>query len=89
MLLRLLVLALPMREGVVGPRLCACPPTPASLPPRPPPPQEFERGSLYGLEKFWAFHHYGGVPAEFDIELHPKLQVRLAGGAQALHGACA
>jgi hypothetical protein len=20
--------------------------------------QDFDRGSLYGLEKFWAFHHY-------------------------------
>jgi hypothetical protein len=23
--------------------------------------------SLYGLEKFWAFHHYGGVPVDANV----------------------
>jgi len=35
--------------------------------------------SLYGLEKFWAFHHYSGIPADASIEIHPKLKTLLEG----------
>lgn len=28
---------------------------------------------LYGLEKFWAFHHYHGFPEGSDAEIHPKV----------------
>lgn len=37
-------------------------------------PQDFDRGSLYGLEKFWAFHHYSGLPKDQEIEINPKLK---------------
>eukprot|EP00210_Caulerpa_lentillifera_P004580 g4370.t1 len=33
-----------------------------------------EEGSLYGLEKFWAFHHYGGIPEESDVSVDPILK---------------
>jgi len=36
--------------------------------------QDFERGSLYGLEKFWAFHHYCGLPCDSDIQVNPRLK---------------
>ena len=39
-------------------------------------PQDYEAGSLYGLEKFWAFHHYGGIPEGFDVEIHAKVTCR-------------
>jgi len=39
--------------------------------------RDFERGSLYGLEKFWAFHHYSGLPKDSDIEIHPRLKALL------------
>lgn len=35
--------------------------------------------SLYGLEKFWAFHHYSGIPADSDVEIHPELKQLLEG----------
>lgn len=38
-----------------------------------------EYHSLYGLEKFWAFHHYSGIPKGSDIELHPELKQLLEG----------
>lgn len=36
--------------------------------------QDYERGSLYGLEKFWAFHHYAGLPKDQAIEIQPKVR---------------
>lgn len=37
-------------------------------------PQDFEGGSLYGLEKFWAFHHYTGFPKDQpNLEMLPKV----------------
>lgn len=36
--------------------------------------QDFDRGSLYGLEKFWAFHHYSGLPKDSNVEISSKLQ---------------
>ncbi|GLC63381.1 hypothetical protein PLESTF_000030300 [Pleodorina starrii] len=30
--------------------------------------------SLYGLEKFWAFHYYAGVPKDSNLEIHPRLK---------------
>lgn len=38
-------------------------------------PQDFEGGSLYGLEKFWAFHHYMGLPKGCDLQINPKASV--------------
>lgn len=35
--------------------------------------------SLYGLEKFWAFHHYSGLPKEGKVELDPQLKALLEG----------
>lgn len=36
--------------------------------------QDFEHGSLYGLEKFWAFHHYTGFPKDQpQLEMHAKV----------------
>jgi hypothetical protein len=36
--------------------------------------QDYELyNSLYGLEKFWAFHHYSGIPADANIEINPKV----------------
>ncbi len=32
-----------------------------------------EYDSLYGLEKFWAFHFYAGFPKDSDLEIHPKV----------------
>jgi len=29
--------------------------------------------NLYGLEKFWAYHHYGGVPKDQDIQLNEEV----------------
>jgi hypothetical protein len=42
--------------------------------------QDFDRGSLYGLEKFWAFHHYSGLPRDCGIEVNPKLKALLQVG---------
>ena len=36
--------------------------------------QDYERGSLYGLEKFWAFHHYGGLPKDAGVEINAKVR---------------
>ncbi len=52
---------------------------PPPPPPPPPPPapfvQDFEGGSLYGLEKFWAFHHYTGFPKDQpNLEMLPKVR---------------
>ncbi|GIL45714.1 hypothetical protein Vafri_2882 [Volvox africanus] len=33
--------------------------------------------SLYGLEKFWAFHYYAGVPEDSNLEIHPRLKTLL------------
>jgi hypothetical protein len=35
--------------------------------------RDVERGSLYGLEKFWAFHHYSGIPKDLNVEVNPKV----------------
>ena len=36
--------------------------------------QDFEGGSLYGLEKLWAFHHYTGFPRDQPgLEMIPKV----------------
>lgn len=37
--------------------------------------QDFHRGSLYGLEKFWAFHHYCALPKDQDVQMEPRLKV--------------
>lgn len=29
---------------------------------------------MYGLEKFWAFHHYAGLPKDQAIEIQPKVR---------------
>jgi hypothetical protein len=42
--------------------------------------QDYERGSLYGLEKFWAYHHYSGLPKDQDIEIDPTVRGALLGG---------
>lgn len=37
--------------------------------------KDFEGGSLYGLEKLWAFHHYTGFPRDQpSLEMHPQLK---------------
>mmetsp|Transcript_2566 Transcript_2566/g.3884 ORF Transcript_2566/g.3884 Transcript_2566/m.3884 type:complete len:973 (-) Transcript_2566:116-3034(-) len=35
--------------------------------------------SLYGLEKFWAFHHYSGIPKSAGVKVNPKLKALLDG----------
>lgn len=65
--------------------------TPQAHPPLPPPGspprQDFEGGSLYGLEKFWAFHHYTGFPRDQpELEMLPK--VRWAGLVARWHELC-
>lgn len=35
--------------------------------------QDFESGSLYGLEKFWAFHHYMGLPKGCGLQIDSKV----------------
>lgn len=35
--------------------------------------QDFESGSFYGLEKFWAFHHYNGLPKSCNLEINAKV----------------
>ncbi len=35
--------------------------------------QDYDMGSLYGLEKFWAYHHYGGIPKDEDVEIDAKV----------------
>jgi hypothetical protein len=35
--------------------------------------------SLYGLEKFWAFHHYSGLPKDSSVDIEPQLQALLEG----------
>ena len=52
--------------------------SPAAHQPRPPccpaVPQDFEGGSLYGLEKLWAFHHYTGFPKDQpELQILPKV----------------
>ena len=46
--------------------------------------QDFEDGSLYGLEKLWAFHHYTGFPPGEDIQMQPTVRER---GVPAWHAA--
>ena len=36
-------------------------------------------GGLYGLEKLWAFHHYGGLPDGSGLEVDPELKALLEG----------
>lgn len=43
-----------------------------------PVPQDYENGQLYGLEKFWAFHHYHGLPEDSGVEIDPKVRLRAA-----------
>ncbi|GFR40100.1 hypothetical protein Agub_g652 [Astrephomene gubernaculifera] len=33
--------------------------------------------SLYGLEKFWAFHYYAGFPKDSNLEIHSRLKALL------------
>jgi la-related protein 1 len=41
--------------------------------------KDFEGGSLYGLEKLWAFHHYTGFPKDQpNLEMLPKLKQLLS-----------
>jgi len=35
--------------------------------------QDYENGSLYGMEKFWAFHHYHGLPKSSGLEINSKV----------------
>jgi hypothetical protein len=43
--------------------------------------RDFEHGSLYGLEKFWAFHHYTGFPKDQpQLEMHAKVGWGWGGG---------
>lgn len=36
--------------------------------------QDLEAGSIYGLEKLWAFFHYGSViPQDSAVKLNPKV----------------
>ena len=35
--------------------------------------QDFDSGSLYGLEKFWAFHHYMGLPKGCGLQINKKV----------------
>lgn len=36
--------------------------------------QDLEAGSIYGLEKLWAFFYYGNrVPQEYGIELNAQV----------------
>jgi hypothetical protein len=70
-----------------GPASGAARPMPASLawPPssrqHAPRVQDFEHGSLYGLEKFWAFHHYTGFPKDQpQLEMHAKVGWGWGGG---------
>ena len=43
--------------------------------PRPCPLQDyFDGDSLYGLEKFWAFHHYTGFPKGSGLEMEPRVR---------------
>jgi la-related protein 1 len=42
--------------------------------------KDYQRyNSLYGLEKFWAFHHYSGLPADNSVEVCPQLKALLEG----------
>eukprot|EP00882_Tetradesmus_deserticola_P033727 GHRQ01038551.1.p1 GENE.GHRQ01038551.1~~GHRQ01038551.1.p1 ORF type:complete len:281 (+),score=125.70 GHRQ01038551.1:87-845(+) len=42
--------------------------------------KDYQRyNSLYGLEKFWAFHHYSGLPADGSVEVCPQLKALLEG----------
>jgi hypothetical protein len=42
--------------------------------------REFKQyNGLYGLEKFWAFHHYCGLPADCDVEVNGELKELLEG----------
>jgi la-related protein 1 len=42
--------------------------------------KDYQRyNSLYGLEKFWAFHHYSGLPSDNSVEVCPQLKALLEG----------
>lgn len=32
-----------------------------------------QMGKTYGLEKFWAFHHYHGFPKDSKLEMHAEV----------------
>jgi hypothetical protein len=32
-------------------------------------------GKTYGLEKFWAFHHYHGFPKNCDLKMNPEVRI--------------
>lgn len=38
---------------------------------------EYSKGQLYGLEKFWAFHHYHGLPAGCSLGVNPEVRSHL------------
>ena len=40
---------------------------------------------LYGLEKFWAFHHYTGLPADGGIQIDPTVRCLIALRSSGLH----
>lgn len=67
----------------VGLGLCVCTSTVVSAPGCPPAghaSQDFEAGNLYGLEKFWAFHHYTGLPQGSGLDIDPKVLTRFRAG---------
>ncbi len=33
----------------------------------------FDRNNLYGLEKFWAFYHYKGLPEGSGLTMDPRV----------------
>ncbi len=49
--------------------------------------RDYERGSLYGIEKFWAFHHYGGIPKGVEQAINPTVG-GLTRGLGLLCGVC-
>jgi hypothetical protein len=32
-------------------------------------------GKTYGLEKFWAFHHYHGFPKDCDLKMNDEVRL--------------
>jgi hypothetical protein len=32
-----------------------------------------QMGKTYGLEKFWAFHHYHGFPKDSKLQMHTEV----------------
>lgn len=49
--------------------------------------QDLEAGSIYGLEKLWAFFHYaGGIPQDSDIELNAEVGPPVCFGSRSIAG---